>query len=91
MPSGDILVTQEEMYKLLLEVRDSVRDLATLPKDLADHEARIRLMESQVDQIRKVHALETRLTNIERKVWALPSAATVIAAASLIVVLITKF
>ncbi len=43
-----VRVTMSDVYRLLLEVRDEVREMRPLPARIEDHETRIRSLERKV-------------------------------------------
>lgn len=88
-------VSPEQMYALLLEVRDNVvgikGQVGVQTTSIADHEARLRAIESEEDSTRRitqmehdVRAIRSELESIKRKVYAIPSASVVVAFAALV-------
>ena len=92
---SEVIVTPEQMYQLLLCIDSKVSALTatmdTLDERVADHEARLRTIEQKEDLARRVAEIEGSLREIQRRVWALPSAATVIAAAAIILTLVRTY
>lgn len=92
---SEIVITTEEMYRLLLSIDAKVSAMAatmdTLDERVADHEARLRTIESKEDLARRVTEMERGLKDLQRRVWALPSAATVIAAAAIILTIVRTY
>lgn len=86
---SDIVVTTADMYELLVRIDKTVSALVaqndTQSQVLQDHESRIRAIEAEEDLSRRLAAIESHVTELQRKVWAIPSAATVIALAALII------
>lgn len=98
-----VVVTTQDIYQLLQEVRDEVRN-GTVERRadaarIVDHENRLRVIEQREDLSRRVRVLEeeqsnaadevnTRLSQLERRVWSIPSGATFVAVAALVITLI---
>lgn len=86
---SDVVVTTEQMYQLLQKIDRTVTALSTAHDSqtaiLQDHESRIRAIEAEEDLSRRLLTIEGHVAELQRKVWAIPSAATVIALASLII------
>lgn len=76
-----VMVDQGQIYALLLEVRDDVRDmkkdLSELAHDSRDHENRLRTVEASIPT-----GLTERLSGVEARVWKFMGGATVLGAAS---------
>lgn len=97
--SEGVNVSIQTMYELLIEVRDQVvatnHSVNNLSGSIVDHEARLRALEAEEDNGHRVERIEqdlvairTDLEAVQRRLWAIPSAATVIAAAALLITLI---
>lgn len=98
MSDDPLIITQREIYNLVVEVRDDVRAMKEVPTDLASLEIRVREIEQRENLSRRVETTEAELNDmrddiqdLQRKVWAIPGASVVISGAALAVVLITKF
>jgi len=65
--------------------------LDPLPEKVGDHEKRLRDIEEREDLSRRVASLESSVKGLERRVWAIPGAGTVIAGAAVVITLIVKF
>ena len=78
----------ERMYELLTTIDKRVAlSLAahdSYTKQLLDHEQRLRTIEMHADLVRRVDDLERSTVEMQRRVWAIPSASVLIAAAALI-------
>ena len=90
-----VKVTLPTIYNAVLETKDAVAALrlerAADAAAISDHEDRIRLIESRENLTAQVAELRADVKNLQRRVWALPSLGVVIAAGSLLVVLIKTF
>lgn len=98
MPDG-VSISLEDMYRLLVKVDAMVTTLtATVSNGSAvqqDHEQRIRdleaarLSEQRVTAMEEdVKAIRADLESMKRKVYAIPSAASAVAVAALVITLI---
>ena len=92
---GPVVVTQARIYELLLGIDSSVKlltaDVVTARATITDHEARLREIEQREDLSRRVAEMERAMKSIQQRVWAIPSASVLIAAAALSVTLIRVF
>lgn len=92
MSDQPVIVTQQAMYELLQRIDGTLRTLVAEhdqhTRIIGDHEDRLRRVEAEGNITRRLDQQETDLEAVQRRVWAIPSAATVIAAAALIVTLI---
>lgn len=95
-PNHGIVVTQQDMYNLLQKVDRTVSGMslahAQQAARLDDHESRIRAIEAEEDLSRRItqiesalEALRAQIAELQRRVWAIPSAATLIALASVVI------
>lgn len=91
MSDGPVVITQRDIYEMLLDLKRTFEGMAVLPSQVRDHEDRLREIEAREDLTRRVTGLEASVADIQRKVWALPGAATVIAGAALIFTLIRAY
>jgi len=91
MPDG-VVVTQEQMYALLIRIDSTVQQLLatvdSIDDRVADHEARLRVIEQREDLGRRVGLMETQLRAVQQRVWAFPSLAGVAAIVAVAVALI---
>ena len=93
--SGPVVVTSGQMYALLLSI--DARLTTVISKvdggadTIRDHEARIREIEQREDLSRRVTEIEGSLKSLQQKVWAVPSASVLIAAAALVITFIRLF
>lgn len=89
---GPVVVTQARIYELLLGLDSKVNLIASKvdgsAETIRDHEARIREIEAREDLSRRVTEIEASLKTLTQKVWAIPSASVLIAAAALVVTLV---
>lgn len=85
-----VKVTLGVIYEQLLAVRDDVRELKPLPPRVEDHEARLRQIEEREDLTRRVVAMEQRIENLQRLVWALPAPALLVAVIAIALPIITS-
>ena len=92
---GPVVVTQARIYELLLGIDSSVKllttDVVTARATITDHEARLREIEHREDLSRRVAEMERTMKSLQQRVWAIPSASVLIAAAALAVTLIRVF
>lgn len=93
--SDAVVVTPEEMYRLLTRIDTTVTRISqaveSLDDRVADHEARLRVIEQREDLSRRVADIETRLHAVQSRVWAFPSLAGVAAVIAIVVALIPRF
>lgn len=84
-----VTVTTEQMYQLLVKIDRTVTALSAASDSqshvIADHESRLRAIEAEEDLSRRLVAIEGHVAELQRKVWAIPSAATIIALAALVI------
>lgn len=92
---GPVVVTQARIYELLLGIDSSVKlltaDVVTARATITDHEQRLREIEQREDLSRRVAEMERTVKSLQQRVWAIPSASVLIAAAALSVTLIRVF
>lgn len=100
MPS--IEITGQQMYDLLLTIDRKVTAMAAAQeshdRQLADHEGRLRVIEAEEDVSARLERMETdmrdlleQVRGLQRKVWAIPSATAIIAAAAVVLTLVRTF
>ena len=99
---AEVAVSLDEMYRLLLSIDHKVTTLtgsaASLQIITTDHEARLRHIEATADNSQRVTAMEddvkairAELEAMKSKVYAIPGASVVIAAAAVVLTLIRTF
>jgi hypothetical protein len=90
--SDGVVVTPEEMFALLRRIDATVTRISqavdSLDDRVADHEARLRVIEQREDLSRRVGDIESRLAAVQSRVWAFPSLAGVAAVVAVAVALI---
>jgi hypothetical protein len=93
--SDGVVVTPEEMYRVLMRIDSSLSQLIstvdTIDDRVADHEARLRSIEQREDLSRRVAKMETTLQNVQQRVWAFPSLAGVAAVIAIVVAVSDRF
>lgn len=99
---SNVEITPQQMYQLLLQIDRTVTAVAsaqqTQAKQLSDHEERLRAIEAEEDMTSKLVRLEKdmadllkQVRDLQRKVWAIPSATAIIAAAAVILTLVRTY
>lgn len=99
---SSIEITGQQMYDLLLTIDRKVTAMAQAQeshdRQLADHEGRLRVIESEEDMSARLERMETdmrdlleQVRGLQRKVWAIPSATAIIAAAAVVLTLVRTF
>lgn len=99
---SSIEITGQQMYDLLLSIDRKVTAMAQAQeshdRQLADHEGRLRVIESEEDVSARLERMETdmrdlleQVRGLQRKVWAIPSATALIAAAAIILTLVRTY
>ena len=94
-----VTITSADMYALLVKMDHTLTRLDTAvtaqAATLADHETRIRQVESDGLNEKRVEAMETNvqairdeLESMKRKLYAIPSAASAVAVAALVITLV---
>ena len=100
MPNVEI--TPQQMYDLLLTIDRKVTqmgaDQIVQASKLADHEDRLRAIEAEEDMTRRLESMEAdmkdlleQVRGLQRKVWAIPSATAIIAAAAVVLTLVRPY
>jgi len=100
MPNVEI--TPQQMYDLLLTIDRKVTqmgaDQIVQASKLADHEDRLRAIEAEEDMTRRLESMEAdmkdlleQVRGLQRKVWAIPSATAIIAAAAVVLTLVRTY
>lgn len=99
---SSIEITGQQMYDLLLSIDRKVTAMAQAQeshgRQLADHEGRLRVIESEEDMTARLERMENdmrdlleQVRGLQRKVWAIPSATAVIAGAAVVLTLVRTF
>lgn len=99
---SSIEITGQQMYDLLLTIDRKVTAMAQAmeshDRQLADHEGRLRSIEAEEDTTARLERMENdmrdlleQVRGLQRKVWAIPSATAVIAAAAVVLTLVRTF
>lgn len=99
---SSIEITGQQMYDLLLTIDRKVTAMAQAQeshdRQLADHEGRLRVIEAEEDMSSRLERMEVdmrdlleQVRGLQRKVWAIPSATAVIAAAAVVLTLVRTF
>ncbi len=99
---SSIEITGQQMYDLLLTIDRKVTAMAQAQeshdRQLADHEGRLRVIEAEEDVSARLERMETdmrdlleQVRGLQRKVWAIPSATAIIAAAAVVLTLVRTF
>lgn len=99
---SNVEITPQQMYQLLLQIDRTVTAVASAQqsqaKQLSDHEDRLRIIEGEEDLTRRIAQMETdmkslldQVRDLQRKVWAIPSATAIIAAAAVILTLVRTY
>jgi chromosome segregation ATPase len=97
-----IEITGQQMYDLLLSIDRKVTAMAQAmeshDRQLADHEGRLRSIEAEEDTTSRLERMEhdmrdllEQVRGLQRKVWAIPSATAVIAAAAVVLTLVRTY
>lgn len=99
---SEVTITTQQMYGLLLQVDRKVTEMVAeqrlASERIADHEVRIRTIEAQEDLSRRIADLEVdikamseQMEEMKRRLWAIPGASAVIAAAAVILSLVRTY
>ena len=99
---SSIEITGQQMYDLLLSIDRKVTAMAQAQeshdRQLADHEGRLRVIEAEEDVSARLERMENdmrdlleQVRGLQRKVWAIPSATAIIAAAAVVLTLVRTF
>jgi chromosome segregation ATPase len=97
-----IEITGQQMYDLLTQIDRKVTAMAQAmeshDRQLADHEGRLRSIEAEEDTTSRLERMEhdmrdllEQVRGLQRKVWAIPSATAVIAAAAVVLTLVRTY
>lgn len=97
-----IEITGQQMYDLLTQIDRKVTAMAQAmeshDRQLADHEGRLRSIEAEEDTTARLERMENdmrdlleQVRGLQRKVWAIPSATAVIAAAAVVLTLVRTY
>ena len=82
-----VKVTLSTIYQQLVEMD---KKLDPIPPRVDDHEKRLREIEEREDLTRRVVAMEQRIENLQRLVWALPAPALLVAVIAIALPIITS-
>lgn len=102
MAEVGVTITTQQMYELLLEVDRKVTGMVaehrTQAARLNDHEERLRAIEAEEDLSRRIGDLEAdikamaaQLEEVKRRLWAIPGASVLIAAAAIVLTLVRTY
>ena len=102
MSDSGVHITTQQMYAILIEVRDTVKALATSSagqeRRINDHENRLRQIEqSEIDNRRiedmedDVRAIRAELEQMKRRLYAIPGASVLIAGAAVVITLVRTY
>ena len=93
--SDGVVVTPEQMYAVLNRIDATVTRISqavdSLDDRVADHEARLRVIEQREDLSRRVADIETRLHAVQSRIWAFPSLAGLAAVIAIVVAIADRF
>jgi chromosome segregation ATPase len=102
MSDVGVTITQQQMYELLLKVDRTVTALSQThtqqSQQLADHEGRLRAIEAEEDLSRRIAELEadikgmsSQMEEMKRRLWAIPGASVLIAAAAVVLTVVRTY
>lgn len=102
MSDSGVTITTQQMYALLLEVDRKVTGMVAEHRNQAnrldDHEDRLRAIEAEEDLSRRIGDLEAdikamaaQLEEVKRRLWAIPGASVLIAAAAIVLTLVRTY
>lgn len=102
MSDAGVTITSQRMYELLLDVDRKVTGMVAEHRSQAtrlnDHEERLRAIEAEEDLSRRIGDLEAdikamaaQLEEMKRRLWAIPSASVVIAAAAVVLTIVRTY
>jgi septal ring factor EnvC (AmiA/AmiB activator) len=100
--TAGVTITTQQMYELLLQVDRKVTAMGhqhqVQASQLADHEERLRNIEAEEDLSRRIGDLETdikamsaQIEDMKKRLWAIPGASAIIAAAAVILTLVRTY
>jgi hypothetical protein len=85
-------MSESEIYGMLRKIDANVAHITAtmdnIEERVADHEARLRQVEQRENLDRRVANMEQEMRSLQRIVWAIPSASTIIAAAAIVISLL---
>jgi TPP-dependent indolepyruvate ferredoxin oxidoreductase alpha subunit len=98
----NVEITPQQMYELLLKVDRTVTAMASAQdaqgRQLSDHEDRLRVIEAEEDLSRRIADLEgdiktmsQQMEDMKKRLWAIPGASAVIAAAAVVLTLVRTY
>lgn len=99
---SNVEITPQQMYELLLQVDRKVTAMAEQHRlqatQLADHEERLRSIEAEGDLSRRIVELEAdikamsaQMEEMKKRLWAIPGASAIIAAAAVVLTLVRTY
>ena len=102
MSDHHVQISPQQMYAILVEVRDTVRGLATASagqeRRIDDHEKRLRDIEQSEVNTRRiedmeedVRAIRADMDHMKKRLYAIPGASVLIAAAAVVITLIRTY
>lgn len=102
MADAGVTITSQRMYELLLDVDRKVTSMVAEQRaqvtKVDDHEERLRAIEAEGDLSRRIGDLEAdikamaaQLEEMKRRLWAIPSASVVIAAAAVVLTIVRTY
>lgn len=102
MNDAGVTITSQQMYELLLQVDRKVTAMSqqhqTQASQISDHEDRLRAIEAEEDLGRRITDLETdiksmsaQMEDMKKRLWAIPGASAVIAAAAVVLTLVRTY
>lgn len=97
-----VTITTQQMYELLLQVDRKVTSMGAQhtaqARQLSDHEDRLRSIESEGDLTRRIGDLESdikamaaQLEEVKKRLWAIPGASVLIAAAAIVLTIVRTY
>lgn len=99
---SEVVITTQQMYDLLLKVdrtlTQAVTDLKATGNTVADHESRLRAIESEEDVSRRlvemedtIKAMSAQIEELKRRAYAVPGASVLIALAAIVLTLVRTY
>lgn len=99
---SNVEITPQQMYELLLQVDRKVTAMGeqhtAQSRQLSDHEDRLRMIEAEGDLSRRIADLEgdiktmsQQMEDMKKRLWAIPGASAIIAAAAVILTLVRTY
>lgn len=99
---SNVEITPQQMYELLIQVDRKVTAMGqqhqTQASQISDHEDRLRAIEAEEDLGRRITDLESnikamsnQMEDMKKRLWAIPGASAIIAAAAVILTLVRTY